>query len=255
MHAIADNRDATNEGGKAMRKVLTTVTALALTSSCSMGIKPVDPNWDGTTEPECDQSSGLVVLDYIAAGLLLGVAGAAAEDEQAEIAMVAGVGGLAFAIAGITGGQRARECREANAQWRIGGSIGRASRANARSDEDDDDEITAKRERTMIRAQRKREAADREVARQMAALTPRGHFCATSPSNVAAGLCAREKTDCERARGAALGAVPDMGACTLTEKAWCFDAGPGDERCSPTVETCAGALASQVEATGECVER
>ena len=63
---------------------------------------------------------------------------------------------------------------------------------------------------------------------------PRGYFCASSP---AAGLCAREKTDCEAARDAAMGAGAVLSACALVEAAHCFDA-DGRERCFPTSELC-----------------
>lgn len=74
----------------------------------------------------------------------------------------------------------------------------------------------------------------------------RGYFCTSSPT---AGLCAREKPDCETARDAAIGALPDLAACTLVETAHCFDA-DGRERCFPTAEQCA-ARASGVA----CAER
>jgi hypothetical protein len=74
---------------------------------------------------------------------------------------------------------------------------------------------------------------------------PRGHFCATSAT---AGMCTRDRGDCEAAREAALAAVPDLGACTLVEVAYCFDA-TGHERCFPTAEQC-GARGSEA-----CAER
>lgn len=67
---------------------------------------------------------------------------------------------------------------------------------------------------------------------------PRGHFCSTSASQPTASFCARQKTDCETARDAAIAAIADLGACTLTETASCFEA-EGRERCYPSAEACA----------------
>lgn len=69
---------------------------------------------------------------------------------------------------------------------------------------------------------------------------PRGHFCAASSSDPRAGLCARMKEDCVRARDAAVVAVGDLGECALVERAWCFVDPAKGERCTPTVEACTG---------------
>jgi hypothetical protein len=75
----------------------------------------------------------------------------------------------------------------------------------------------------------------RQIEKPTAPAQPRGHFCATS---AAAGLCARERGDCEAAREVALAAVPDLTACALVEVARCFD-DAGREHCFPTAEQCA----------------
>lgn len=65
------------------------------------------------------------------------------------------------------------------------------------------------------------------------ATTPRGHFCA---ANATTAVCAREKSDCEGGRNAALAAVRDLGTCTLVESVYCF--GDGVPRCSTTLDMC-----------------
>lgn len=58
---------------------------------------------------------------------------------------------------------------------------------------------------------------------------PRGFYCAAAGD---AGLCTREKADCERARDAVAGAV-ELEPCRIAEAAWC-----AGERCAPTQGAC-----------------
>jgi hypothetical protein len=81
-----------------------------------------------------------------------------------------------------------------------------------------------------------------------AVAVPRGFFCAHSATVAAASFCVREKAACEAARSAALTAVADLGACTLTEVAWCT----GD-RCAATQDGCNTQQAGSGGA-GECIE-
>lgn len=72
---------------------------------------------------------------------------------------------------------------------------------------------------------------------------PRGHFCASSFTQPSASLCAREKSDCQAARDAALAVVADLSECTLLETAHCFET-DGRERCFPTPEACSARSAA-----------
>ena len=81
-----------------------------------------------------------------------------------------------------------------------------------------------------------------------AAAPPRGFFCARSPTVAAASFCVREKNACETARGAAVSAVPDLEACTLTETAWC-----AEDRCMASSDACADQQAASGSAAS-CVE-
>jgi hypothetical protein len=92
-----------------------------------------------------------------------------------------------------------------------------------------------------VAARSARSHPKRARAKTAEAETPqaRGFYCASSASTPAAGMCAREKPDCMRARDLALTVVADLETCELVETAQCFDVGPGDQRCAPTVEGCA----------------
>lgn len=218
------------------------VAALAALSACSFGVKSVDPKWDGTEEPECSDSWAPVIGDGLMAGVGLGVASAGA-DAESDIAVLGGVAvGLVFAISGIVGESAIGDCKAAKAQWRVGGAIGRASRANAVPEEDDD--AVARRQ---ARERRATEQKRREEER-----APRGFYCATSATVDAAGLCAREKSDCVRARGSVVAAVPDLSECALAEGAWCYDSG-GASWCAPTSAAC-DAQRDKVPDAGPCAE-
>lgn len=82
---------------------------------------------------------------------------------------------------------------------------------------------------------------------------PRGYFCASSPTSPA-GICAREKADCERARDAILAAVADLARCSLIETVHCYTAA-GSERCLDTAERCTAQSASAADVTLQCTAR
>lgn len=214
-----------------MRTKLVAVALLVGQASCSLGIRKVDDNWDGTTEPDCSDSILPVVADGFASAVGLGIATIGIEEENDTAVAVGLLIGAVFLVPGIIGEGRVRDCREAKATWRVGGAVGRAAATEMREREPDADEIAARREQEAV-------ARQRQQAAQASAATPRGFFCASSASAVAAGLCAREKESCARARDAALAVITDMTECTLVETAHCFDAKPGDQRCSPTAESC-----------------
>lgn len=86
-----------------------------------------------------------------------------------------------------------------------------------------------------------------------AAGPPRGFYCASSASAVAAGFCAREKADCVRARDAAISVIADITECGLVETAQCFDVKPGEPRCAPSAASCA-AQRERAGVPAECRE-
>lgn len=87
-----------------------------------------------------------------------------------------------------------------------------------------------------------------------AAPAPRGFYCSSSTATPTAGFCAREKSDCQRARDAALGVVADLEECRLVETAFCF-VSDGNERCAPTPSACADRASSASSVTATCDER
>jgi hypothetical protein len=87
-----------------------------------------------------------------------------------------------------------------------------------------------------------------------AAAAPRGFFCARSAASPAAGFCTRDKADCQRARDAAVAAVPDLDECRLVEAAFCHLVA-GGERCAPTLEACTDRARAAPGAPAACAER
>lgn len=276
-----------------MRTKLVTVLLLVAQASCSLGMKSVPRDWDGSSEPECSDSYAAPLGDGLVSALAMGVGVAAAEDEEAtgesKTAIVLGalVVGIGFGVAAFVGGDTAKECKDARNTWRVGGAIGRATSKNAERERDEaiDAEIeksnawcaTNGNERVCGRDRDQcLERADASRARDLGECVrsheevavvrpqpprpaqpaqppaPRGYFCASSPSAVAAGLCTREKSDCVRARDAALALITDMTECALVETAQCFDAN-GAQRCSPSVEAC-DAQRQRAGATNDCKE-
>lgn len=224
-------------------KNVTIALAALLTNACSLSMKSVDPKWDGTEEPECSDSWGPVIGDGLMAGIGLGVASAGV-DADSDAAVIAGLAlGLVFAVSGAVGESSVGDCKAAKAQWRVGGAIGRASKASV-SEEDDD--AVARRQERERREERKRRAEEERA--------PRGFYCATSATVEAAGLCAREKADCVRARGSALAAVDDLSECALVEIAQCYTSG-GVSWCAPTVDACEAQRAKATDASACAEER
>jgi hypothetical protein len=203
------------------------VWVLGLLCACSFGMKGVQPDWDGASEPECTSDQAPVILDAIAAGLSLGI-GVAAGDESvaandaghpnrtADVMAISGfVLALGFTVSAIVGESTYKECKNAKAEWRLGGAIGagvaRGNREGAKPEHKPKVEATP------------------------AVAAPRGFFCSSSPSNAAVSFCVRDKAECERTRDVSLDALPDLATCALTESAWCFEG-----HCSTTKEACDG---------------
>ncbi len=195
---------------------------VALLGGCSfIEMKPVAPEYDPRTIPRCDADDLYAVGDAVGSAAFIVLLGIVifvdpAQDVSTGERVGTGVatGGLAllFGASSVAGFRWSSECDAVKKQW------------DQRQIEQD----------TLVQETKRDQSTDAEVLKRRKPVV-RGHFCATSAS---AGLCAREKADCETARDAALAAVADLGTCTLVESAHCFDA-TGRERCFPTAEQCA----------------
>lgn len=199
-----------------MRRIILVAT-LTATSGCSFGMKTVDSNWDGASEPDCTADIRPLVGDSIVAGAGLAVSSIGVQADSGAMVLGGLLVGVAFGVAAIVGESNRNDCKEALAAWRIGGAIGTASEV--------------RRERIQPLP-----AAPPVVVKQPPA-TPRGWFCYSSPTVAAAGDCYREKAACTRARDGALVGVPDLTACELREAASCAGVGEA-QACFPTGEVC-----------------
>lgn len=235
-----------------MRTIL--IPLALLSSGCALLLQDQLPTgYDGTTKPtDCDEVSGTGIADIVfGAANIVGIAySASATDDTEQLAGVTlnAVELFIHAVSAGAGFKWASNCREAKASW--------ANGADAR-----DAAVNAERGQAAESRAARREAKEWEAKRQFAALAPavpRGFFCSVSAAAPLAGLCTRQKTDCSRARDAAIAAVPDLAECTLVETAWCFDAGSGndDERCAPVQDGCVAmhARAATAGTVGDCAE-
>jgi hypothetical protein len=215
-----------------MRSLLVGVMAL---SACSFSMKSVDPQWDGTSQPDCSDNVAPVVADGLGAGLLLGM-GVIAGDKSVEaqnmgttdsgadaLAIVGFAGGLVLAISAAIGEHRYKECDRAMETWRLGAAIG-----NNRGGGDQ-----ATREAREFERQHPELAAHNEEVPPQPATPPRGFFCAASGLQPSASFCTRDKADCRRARDLIIDAVSDISECALQETAWCASG-----KCAPSEMEC-----------------
>jgi hypothetical protein len=101
---------------------------VGLLGACSFGMRGVDPKWDGTREPECDQRVGPPIADgVIAAGLAVGAVNALILNSQAMTEtdrdatnIVAGAfaaTAVLFLISSSYGAGRRSTCIAAKRQW------------------------------------------------------------------------------------------------------------------------------------------
>ncbi len=210
-----------------MGKIILACTAAALLASgCITQIRPVDPDWDHASDPACTDDYGPVVGDAVIGGGLIGGSLLVANQIQdghtaAGVAAAGGAIGLVFVALAYLGYDRVEDCQRAIETWRT------------------------------AQATAQREGADRRTLEERFGNDPRGWFCASSTRG--GGLCARERSTCEQAREAAIGAGADLGGCVLVETAWCFAAGPG-QRCFPTQGGCE-AQRGRLDGAATCGER
>lgn len=158
--------------------------------------------WDGDSEPRCEDQGGSILLDSLAGAALMAGAGVAVKEDEVAPGIVAMFAGLGFGLSALAGKQHLRECRENTEAWRAA----RAVRYEER--------------------RRDRAAAPPVIA---SVAEPTGFYCATTQSG---GTCTRSAMDCERVRSL----VAELGACEPAASAVCF-AG----RCYPTVAACEAA--------------
>ncbi len=210
--------------------------------SCVSQIQKLEPGWDGTSEPQCTESWAPVVGDGVI-GVVAGAFGAAAaadpiqSDKTTSIAIV-GLGvGLVFSIAAAIGEGEVRDCRIAKAQWRVGGAIG------ARAGE--------------VQAATIRAAESQPRVAPTPPPTPRGFFCASSPTALVASGCTRQRASCEQIRDGIAAGVADVSMCALVESAWCFRlSDDGLWKCASSADACDARRAMVTGSPpGQCEER
>lgn len=228
------------------------IAIVVMSIGCSLSMTPLEPNYDKRTQPRCETDSlnpigdatGAVIFGALAIGIA--VAGHDAADGESKWVGVGGASAIAavLGLVSLGGFQADSECQAAIEQW-----------DKRQIDQD-----------SLVQESRRRKAAEAKAARREAKeheitpppTPPRGFYCSTSPATPLAGLCTRQRVDCERTRDAALAAIGDLSVCVLTEKSWCFDAGSGndDERCAATNDGCVAiqARAAASGAVGDCNE-
>lgn len=217
----------------------------------------------GRTEPDCSSTSGWGFVDgVVAVSSVAGVIFAATNADQENQALYIGsnVGTLVLSAASaITGVGWSSDCRRAKSNWE-GGSEERDEEREVKRLQR---EIELKEEAEERHAPQRREPPSPPPSSPTPNVQPRGFFCTASSASATAGFCTRIKSDCNRTRSIALGAVPDLGECTLIESAFCFDAGSGneEERCAPSEDSC-GAQRTAVRSSspsgdriGTCIEQ
>jgi hypothetical protein len=181
--------------------------------ACSFGMRTVDHGWDGTTEPDCNDSFGPEVIDSLGAGVTLAIVLNTTQQTSAGIVIPALVGALAYTIGAGYGEIERRKCESAETIWQAGNAIGPSRQTNP--------------------VQVMPEFTPRPRPRPVVASVQRGFFCSVSTASEISSFCVRDKSACTAARDVAIGSVPDLHECELREAAWCFG-----ERCAPLQTIC-----------------
>jgi len=251
--------------------------ALCLTSGCAwiFQSKPED-TYAPNTQPQCSDSSGWAVVDGVFAVLNAGAVIAVASDDTVSDDTKTGyvLGGVAemllhLASAG-SGVSWASKCREAKAEWAraAGGGSDEGRRQTGVTQEwcvegKCFSELAACRahagmtgasegcstKTTPIFGPPDKPSTATVVTLPPVVFAPRGFYCSASPSNAAAGFCVRDKAECARTRDLSIAALPDLGECALTERAWCVS-----DLCFPAREAC-DARRARTGIADDCKER
>lgn len=93
--------------------------------ACSMGLKKIDPHWDGTSEPDCDDGIAPVVGDVLISSVALGVSIGAANQHNDGLSAGFAIGALVFAVSSAIGEDWRGDCKRAKAAWELGGAMNR----------------------------------------------------------------------------------------------------------------------------------
>lgn len=90
--------------------------ALALVAGCSFSLSGPDPRRPAHTNPVCDTTKNLVVIDSLFATSAF-ITTAAVGGNNAGAAVVAALVGAAFVAGAVHGNSAVDECRKANAEY------------------------------------------------------------------------------------------------------------------------------------------
>lgn len=210
-----------------------------------------DRHYRGRSEPRCSTTAGWGIVDGVFASVNAISALVAVSDETTpyrEAYIVSGIGWTVLHLASaVTASGWASDCRRSIAEY------------NAAGDEEDQPAPARRARRPEPEPEPVREPPSPRPVAPPPRTAPRGFFCAASTSTPSAAFCTRIKSDCLRAREVALRVVADLSECALTETAYCFDAGGGEEdRCAPSADACevqrtAAASGSGGVEVGACV--
>jgi hypothetical protein len=225
----------------AMRKAF---ACLCLTGCSWVFMDKPEDHYAPSTQPQCSTSTAAPIADGVFA--LLNVAGllaVAASPDGSIDKTDAYLGGAAWALIHLAsmgeGFGWASQCSEAKSDF---------DRHEARQEAKEEKARERDRREELIRESDRRD--EKRKARHVEEPpVPRGFFCSSSPTVADAGLCVRDKAECQRARDAAIVGVADLTECALVERAFCY----GDH-CAPTVEACTAMRARSVGSDGTAPE-
>lgn len=211
-------------------------------------------SYERRSEPNCSTTFGWTLLDTGFGLLGVGQLGAGLSGESvaglspAELSLSGLVDIVIHGASAITGLVWRSECEHAYRDWEgtavdptaVDPTVERLKR------EADAEERAARAEQALIAKQR------RESTRNPTP-QPRGFYCSSSPSNPTAGMCTRDKSDCESAHGVAVAAGAALDPCVLVEVAYCFRSDDVD-RCAPSIDACDAQHATTGPDAPGCVE-
>jgi hypothetical protein len=175
-----------------MNKWWALVVVGTLASGCISQAHPVNSSWNGSSEPDCDDSYEVVAGDRLAGDAAVGVSHAVAKRTK-DRGMRAAVGvlglfaGVAAEVAAQEDRRQVHECRVAKNEWY-------AAQA---------------------------ETAHRPHDPGVLQPTPRGFYCTRSTSQDDISICTRDLAACTDERDAATLGLPDLGRCATADNAWC----------------------------------
>lgn len=102
-----------------------TAILVAVMGGCSLSMTKLDPQWSGTSEPDCTDSIVMPLGDGLLGAAALGVSMAGALNDRNDVAIAGIVAALPFAIFSLVGEQRYEQCERAYTIWRLENATGR----------------------------------------------------------------------------------------------------------------------------------